>query len=117
LLVDDQDIVRKLLEDFVESAGYRVIAARSSAEAREQSLAAETIDVVIADLSLPDGDGVTLVRELRQARPSLRALFMSGDPEAEVGGRFIAKPFGLKDFLEALRLAINDDTLPATAVV
>jgi DNA-binding response OmpR family regulator len=114
LLVDDEELVRKLLDAYLESAGYRVIQARSSAEAREKALGCETIDVVIADLGLPDGGGVALVHDLQRTRPPLRALWMSGNSDACVPGRFIAKPFGLTELLEAVQLVLDDDFAATT---
>src|SRR5262249_15138053 len=66
------------------------------------------IDLLVTDLTLAGGDGTRLAEALRQLRPGLRVLFLSGDAEADLlgrgllppGARFLQKPFAVAD-LEA----------------
>jgi CheY-like chemotaxis protein len=72
LAVEDEPLNRRLLHVVLEPAGYTVIDAGTLAEAREQ-LDRVAPDLVLLDLRLPDGEGLSLAREIR-ARPDLDAL-------------------------------------------
>jgi DNA-binding NtrC family response regulator len=112
LIVDDNDMVRKLVRAQVESAGYRVVDADSPASALELSRVCGRIDLVVTDLVMPGGGGVTLAEDLRRGHPALRALFMSGFGDARVPGSFIAKPFSGIEILDAVRRLLEDNDLP-----
>ena len=64
LAIEDEPLDRRLVHAVLEPAGYRVIDARSLAEARGV-LAGERPDIILLDVRLPDGDGLNLVRELK----------------------------------------------------
>jgi PAS domain S-box-containing protein len=64
LIVEDHDDARELVEAVLESAGARVLSARSTAEALERASTARP-DVLIADIGLPGADGYELLRQLR----------------------------------------------------
>jgi two-component system, cell cycle sensor histidine kinase and response regulator CckA len=70
----------------------------------------EPIELMVTDLVMPGGDGVTLAKEARTRLPGLRVLFMSGytehsflDDLLEPGSNFMAKPFVGADLDSALR--------------
>ena len=72
LLVDDHELIRGgLRRAFEESGDFAVRADCGSLAEGRAALAAGVPDVVVVDLNLPDGDGLELVRELRQANPRL----------------------------------------------
>ena len=85
LVVDDHEVVRKGLceileqEDDLEICGEAGSAAEAVAKA-----AALTPDVVILDVRLPDGDGVTVCRELRRREPRPACLMLTSYPDDEV---------------------------------
>jgi CheY-like chemotaxis protein len=64
LVVDDHEPNRRLLTMLLETEGHRVLGAGSVAETHEQ-LASHVPDAILMDVQLPDGDGLTLVEELR----------------------------------------------------
>jgi two-component system response regulator AtoC len=68
LLVEDEEAQRRLLAQEIEDWGYEVFAAADVARAR-RVLGQERIDVLVTDLRLPDGDGLDLLRELRERNP------------------------------------------------
>lgn len=77
LYVEDHDATRSTLSGLLSRRGYEIIAARSVAEARAR--ARETaFDVLVSDLGLPDGDGCSLMTELRQSTPVLLGVALSG---------------------------------------
>jgi CheY-like chemotaxis protein len=116
LLVEDEDALRLLVREVLEAAGYSIL----EAEDPERALAASRshvgpIDLVLTDLVMPGLGGRELVERLREGRPGLRALFMSGytDPAAhqteglETGTTFLPKPFAPTVLLRAVRLALT----------
>lgn|GEM_PF-1186665 len=64
LVVDDSRLVRTLMRGILKDVGYQVVEAESSAEALDY-LAAQTCDLIIVDIFMPDAGGSDLVREIR----------------------------------------------------
>jgi CheY-like chemotaxis protein len=106
LVVDDDRDVREIIGQVLEAFGFRVVVARDAASALEHA-GAESFAGVVADLSLPDLPGPTLVDRLREREPDLRAVIMSGYPEdgdrwTSETTRFLPKPFGTAALAQAL---------------
>src|SRR3984957_18924293 len=130
LIVDDETGVREGLVRAVASRGHRTVPAASLAEARD-ALARESIDCVLLDIRLKDGDGLDLLRELRAG--SLRELpvIMAtafGDSERTIQAmkagafEYVTKPFDLPMLLDAVDRAVRKRALgrqvsPAAVVV
>ena len=86
LLVEDHAAFREALATFLEAdPSFEVVAQLGSLAEANGIASAEKIDVAVIDLYLPDGDGVDLVRQLREAAPHLKTLVLTGslDPDAE----------------------------------
>jgi two-component system, cell cycle sensor histidine kinase and response regulator CckA len=120
LLVDDNQIFRKLLREALESTGYTVLDACNGIHAIE--LLAQhrgRVDLVLTDIVMPAMRGTELARRLLADAPQLRVLFMSAQPrqdhesidEAGAATGFIAKPFTLA--LLAARVREVLDAVPA----
>lgn len=94
LVVEDVADARELLATLLELHEFRVITAGSAAQALTAGLSTDHIDVLLADLRLPDGDGVQVARSLRRHHPRLRTLFISGSPPPPLadGQAFLRKP-------------------------
>jgi len=110
LLVEDDPAVRRLLTIMLETSGYRVASAANGAEAlelaRNQSL---PIDLVLSDYVLPGISGVELCTSLREGRPGLRVVLMTGHAEIPTGGAtlpegavLLGKPFSRDQLEDAL---------------
>jgi DNA-binding response OmpR family regulator len=96
LVLDDDPSLRMLCRVNLELDGYRVLEAASVAEART-ALASGSVDVILLDVHLEDGDGRDLLLELGPGRPPA-ALFTGSEPAAAVAGladAVIPKPFEL----------------------
>ncbi len=79
LLVEDHEQLRRTLVAGLEEAGYAVIATGSGSEALQAAAAhAGTIDLLLADVELPDADGTQLAERLCAERPGMRVLISSG---------------------------------------
>ncbi|WP_448090206.1 response regulator [Pseudomonas azerbaijanoccidentalis] len=64
LIVDDDPLIRELLQAYLSQEGYEVHSA-ATAELAETFLASQSVDLVMLDIRLPGKDGLTLTRELR----------------------------------------------------
>jgi two-component system, cell cycle sensor histidine kinase and response regulator CckA len=104
LLVEDEDAVRGFAVEALKRQGYEVLQACSGVEALEVLAAADgRIDIVVSDVIMPEMDGPTLLKRLRQDRPDLKFIFMSGYPddafkntlEPDTEFAFLQKPFSL----------------------
>jgi two-component system, cell cycle sensor histidine kinase and response regulator CckA len=115
LLVDDLDIVRKMVRDFLKSLGMEVLEASNPAEAiRTAHSHLGTIDLLITDIEMLRMSGLKLANKLARSRPEIRILYMSAGvslqewndyEEKPLGTYFIQKPLRLEE-LKALLLAI-----------
>ena len=116
LLVEDDEQLRGVVQRVLEQNGYRVLAARDSAEAMEisDSFAGE-VQLVLTDVVLPGLSGPELVERLRIERSSLHALYMSGYPEPsdpvksdlDPTVNLIEKPFAPDEILRRVRRALD----------
>jgi two-component system, NtrC family, sensor kinase len=98
LIVDDSLTVRMDLAEAFEAAGFQPVLCSTIREARD-ALAAQTIDLVILDVLLPDGDGVELLEEIRSL-PLLRELpVLMLSSEAEVTDRIRGLETGADDYV------------------
>jgi two-component system CheB/CheR fusion protein len=118
LIVDDEDAFRAPLKQMLGRLGFRVLEAadgRSGVEAFRA--AANQIDVVLLDLTMPHMDGAQTFHELRKLRPSARVILMSGYDErqtmegfaAQGLAGFLQKPFHYADLTETLRKVLEGD--------
>lgn len=104
LLVEDEKNLGETLRDYLRSKKFNVELAINCAEAREKFQEFKPT-IVILDIGLPDGDGVSLAREFRQKRKDCVLLFCTAlnDPSLRVEGLelgaedYITKPFELKE--------------------
>lgn len=72
LVVDDHQLIREgLCRSFHREPDFEVVAEASSIAAAETALARHTLDLAVIDLHLPDGDGLTLVRQARARSANL----------------------------------------------
>lgn len=78
LVVDDDTSLRTALFRGLDRKGYQVITASSMKEALQLGQSERALDLVLADLRLPDGDGVELINELRQTNSSCQFIVLTG---------------------------------------
>jgi DNA-binding NtrC family response regulator len=99
LLVEDHTVLRKLVKQILDDAGFTVIAASSSKQAIK--LEAEfpgTIHLLLSDVRMPGMTGPNLAKRLKEGRPQMRVVLMSGYPGGALlvlnyGWHYIEKPF------------------------
>jgi two-component system cell cycle sensor histidine kinase/response regulator CckA len=116
LLVEDEESVRILVTDILQRNGYSVLTAAEAGAARRIAAESEVpIDLVLADVMMPDGTGPELVSTLATAFGRPRALFMSGYAGAVLArqGRmaadsaFLQKPFTSPQLLTKMRQILD----------
>ncbi|MBI3762490.1 MAG: response regulator transcription factor [Chloroflexi bacterium] len=104
LLIDDDAVVRESEAFGLRRAGYDVVTAGSILEAMRR-LNGGHFDLVLVDLTLPDGDGITLSRSLRTA--GITFVFVTGHSAEETIARgleagaadYLIKPVGLDELI------------------
>jgi DNA-binding response OmpR family regulator len=123
LVVDDELVVRDLLERFLSLEGYKVMSASDGIEAiRLFHAHPGMFQAVLLDVVMPRMDGPDTFFALRELDPGLPVLIMSGfvpgDRGADIIGRagttFIHKPFVLGDVLLKLESLLRADQRPQT---
>ena len=77
LLVDDDDLFRKMLRLTLVKMGYTVTEARNGKEAL-RAYEEEPADVVMTDLIMPEKEGLETIQALKKTQPTVRILAMSG---------------------------------------
>ncbi len=77
LIVDDETVIRKVLERHFLAKGYEVVTAIHGKDAITK-LDQQKFDIVISDLLMPEMDGFELLRFLREEYPLIRVIIMTG---------------------------------------
>lgn len=111
LIIDDEVQIRRLLRANLEANGYRVLEAATGQEGITQAAQCRP-DVVILDLGLPDMDGVTVLKRLREwSRVPVVVLSVRDREEDKVAALdngaddYVTKPFSTGELLARLRVA------------
>jgi two-component system sensor histidine kinase BarA len=114
LVVDDDDIIRRVFCEFLSKMGIEVESAGNGVEALG-TFVEKSFDVVLTDVQMPCMDGLTLAREIKGKKPKTLIIVMSG--HVHVGGQtncyadhFLTKPFGLKEMYHLINRAVESET-------
>lgn len=110
LLVDDEDMVRKVLSRMLVARGFEVHAAASGAQAMAlaDTPELEEFELLVTDLMMPDGGGLGVARSLTARMPALKVLLVSGYSSSGTDGwepgryRFLTKPFSSAELAKAI---------------
>lgn len=109
LVVEDEPSLRKLMERILADHGYHVIAAAGAEEALASPRCLDA-DLLVTDVVMPGIQGPQLAEILREERPGLPVLFVSGytDQAAELPGygQVLDKPFTARELLGAVAQAL-----------
>jgi len=112
LLVEDEDGLRSLNARGLRSRGYSVVEAANGVEAMEALEERNgAIDLVVSDVVMPEMDGPTLLKAMRERNPELKIIFVSGYAEdafekslpANQQFAFLPKPFTLSQLVAAVK--------------
>ena len=120
LLVEDDTALRGALEELLCREGYDVIKSSNVSSAR--SAMNPEVDLVMLDVGLPDGDGVSLCRQWRDEGVQTPILFLTAkDEELDVvrgldagGNDYVTKPFRMQELLSRIRALLRRNQKEAT---
>jgi len=113
-LVEDDLLLGRALSTSLEDAGHKVVWLRMAADARPW-LGDESLDAAILDLGLPDGEGITLLREMRRSGNQLPVLIVTARDTLDErldgldagADDYLIKPFDNAELLARLRAVLR----------
>ena len=114
LVVDDDRAVRGYVGRVLQGAGYRTALAADGPEAIETAKNIDALNVVVADVMMPQMSGDDLARRLRESRPGLKVLYLTGFSDRLFKEKvtlwqdeaFLDKPCSVNGLLQALSLLV-----------
>jgi CheY-like chemotaxis protein len=118
LVVEDEPALRKLTMRVLKSRGYEVLSAENASSTLELVRQyGHTIDLLLTDVVMPDMTGPDLVSRIRELRPELKVLYMSGYSRnvmveqgvLAVDSNLIVKPFSSAALLTKMRAVLDHD--------
>ncbi|MGH7278937.1 MAG: response regulator, partial [Candidatus Rokuibacteriota bacterium] len=117
LIVEDETEIREMMRDVLDLHGYTVVLARHGGDAVSASDAHPgDIDLMILDLRMPGMSTAEVIGRVRQARPGIKLLYISGYPREEIvrqrgglpaPGAFLQKPFSVSDLADLVRRVLD----------
>lgn len=118
LVLDDEGMITKTLCTLLKDAGYYADASQNGFDAIEKT-EDEEFDLIIADIRMPDIDGIETVKKMRETsrmkhKPDTPVIFITGYPdspsvlEAKRLGDVLFKPFDTKKFLTLVAKHIKE---------
>ncbi|HEV3375449.1 MAG TPA: sigma-54 dependent transcriptional regulator [Candidatus Acidoferrum sp.] len=118
LVVEDEEVTRKLCSEVAESCGMKVIAAASVSDALEL-LEVHSVDLVLTDLKLPSSSGLDLLKRVRDAYPQVAVVVLTqyGTIDSAVeatrmgAADYVTKPFHVEDLQTRLMRVARDADL------
>nr|WP_255768999.1 response regulator transcription factor [Pseudarthrobacter sulfonivorans] len=118
-ILDDHELVRRGLEDLLESEGFVVVGMSGSAAEAARRIPALRPDVAILDARLPDGTGIEVCRDVHSVDDTINCLILTSyDDEQALRGAVLAgaagyvlKEIGGSDLIGALRRAARGESL------
>jgi two-component system, OmpR family, response regulator len=117
LIADDEQEVLEIMEKKITAAGYAVMTAQAGYEAWDK-IQRESPDVIVLDLMMPEIDGFTILKALREHPPSQKwqpVIIVSAKGELEdmkkgfslEADHYITKPCRVEDILKAIKLMVS----------
>jgi len=118
LLVEDEDQLRSMLREVLQSAGHKVREAENGKIAMNV-FAARPSELVITDLIMPEKEGLEIIRELKRGKTDVKIIAISGGGRnnaqdyLELARRFgadhiLSKPFSNREILEVIEKVMDN---------
>ena len=124
LLVDDDELIRSMLDDVLKEQGFDVTTAANVPEALKR-ISANVYDVLLSDLHMPGaGDGLTVVSAMRHSNPKAVTMLLSAFPEMDAASHAIllqadqimVKPINVASLVCAIKERLASGPPPARVV-
>jgi NADH:ubiquinone oxidoreductase subunit E/ActR/RegA family two-component response regulator len=114
LLLEDEDSVAKGLQMILEEEGYRAVELAMSGRGALDTFRRKEVDLLIADLRLPDIDGLEVIKQVKHDRPDTGVIVITGYSTVDsavaamkLGAKdYLSKPFSEDEFVSAVRGAL-----------
>jgi two-component system NtrC family response regulator len=114
LVVDDEENIREIITEFLDTLGYNVISARDGEEALRMCTK-YSFDLVITDIRMPKLNGLKLLQMLKQIFPTLPVILMTGyqpsksqeEAMTTKADAYLLKPFSLSSLRDILLKVIK----------
>ena len=119
LVVDDEESIREFADAALRAAGYETAVAASGEDALRLAEEFGNFELLLTDLRMRGIDGCELARRLRQARPDLRVLYLTGYSDALFNEKpilwhdeaFLEKPTSVRGLLESVSMLLDGPSL------
>lgn len=114
LVTDDDDAIRRLMARFLRDAGHEVLLAHDGAEAIK-IYTEKPVDLIVSDISMPNMDGVTLLRRVRELNEDIPFILLAGAPTANTAidalrfhaTEYLPKPVDAQQLLDSVTHALG----------
>ncbi len=108
LVADDNDGTREALDASLQGAGYVAVLARNGADAIAKLQQNPVVEAVLADVVMPEMSGIDLARQVKELRPDLPVILMTGYPDyvdavTSIGAIPLLKPFRASTLIRVLQ--------------
>ncbi len=114
LVVDDEPQIHTFIRISLTTEGFTYLGAESIASAQKQIME-QAPHVIVLDLGLPDGDGLTLLQQVRQQAKTPVLILTARDQEEtkiqilEAGANdYLSKPFGIRELIARIKVLVRD---------
>jgi CheY-like chemotaxis protein len=117
LVVDDEASVRKFISATLRLADFLTFEAEDGAQAlRIVRDLGDDIALIVSDIQMPNGDGLTFARAVKEVYPAVPIILVSGcnEPDGDFA-LFLRKPFPASALLEAVRSLVSDELMAVPA--
>lgn len=115
LVVDDAKLMRQMIRDILEEAGYKVIAEAQNGEEAVAKYGQHRPDLVTMDVLMPQKNGVEAVRDIVKSWPAARIFMISSVGQESLikealdagAADFVVKPFRKEDVTDAAKRVLD----------